>query len=246
MNTDPLQSLETTDLALLNLLLLNAFDLRACISSDPDTHPAARTYVTLLLWLDSPAIRPAYEALLALEAEKSAAADIVREERARSCIEFAVSIARKNLADASRIPDNHDQINRRARELRLLARPLIRTTRASRNARSTTTHHTIPENSPTSPPPNPHTPSPQSSSSGHDITARESAQTTLAQPALITTDSDSPLSTSTFSHHTPSPDHSTISNLLSAAHSSFPPLTPHTISAATRILNAVGTAKVLT
>ncbi|MBU6412056.1 MAG: hypothetical protein KGS45_01160 [Planctomycetes bacterium] len=238
MNTDPLQQLPSSELALLNLLILNSFNLRACISPDPQTHAARRTYITLLLWLDTPLIRPAYQALVALEAEKSAAADIAREECARSALEHAVLVARQNLDDATRLPDNHEQIDRRARELRLLARPLIRARRTSASAPTSHAHHTNPSPDPS------HAQSvklPRARRDSAPASKVTSQNPPPHHPATSTAHSaTSILAVAQSSAHTPLTPHSTIYNLLSDTQAARQPLSPHTLSAATRLLNAAG------
>jgi hypothetical protein len=244
MNHDPLQHLNPADLTLLNLLFFQGLDLRSCISTEPDTHPARRTYLTLLVWFGSPTIRAATSAILTLEAEKSAAADLLREDRARTALDYAVTITHRCLEAAVRLqspddPENADTLDRHARQLRLLARPLIRARRA---AKSAAPHHTIPDAASSPSHEKTAAANPTSSSSLTNRKHNDTPNTDAIADSPTTPAPIDPILSSIHTRptHIPSPHHSTISNLLNTAPITLPRSHHPPTSAAAKLLSSVG------
>ncbi|MBU6413857.1 MAG: hypothetical protein KGS45_10300 [Planctomycetes bacterium] len=142
---NPLTHLETVDLNLLNLIARNSFDLASLAPSLQGQHPACDSYTSLLLWVESDPIRPAFEYLQAKAAENALRAERGRQERARDALDYAIYIARDALARACMKKDqkeSNDLAHRLIRELRLLARALIsptstNTTRGSKEKPTT-------------------------------------------------------------------------------------------------------------
>lgn len=125
---NPLTHLETVDLNLLNLIARNSFDLASLAPSLHGQHPACDSYTSLLLWVESDPIRPAFEYLQAKAAENALRAERGRQERARDALDYAIYIARDALARALEKKDqkeSNDLTHRLIRELRLLARAVI-------------------------------------------------------------------------------------------------------------------------
>lgn len=161
--TSELPPLHPQDLALIELLDAERFNIRALLNKVNPIHPVQRSLVTLTQWAKQPHIRATLDAIMEAHQALWAKADAQAHIVARESLTHALAMAASMIPHFDTCPDDPDKAEEFAkraefyiRETRSLARTLLKlspppppppSSRRSRSAASPSSHLTDPDTS---------------------------------------------------------------------------------------------------
>ncbi len=156
--TDP-QPLTSQDLALIEALEENRFNIRLLINKIDPIHPAQRDIISLTRWARQPHINQAIDAIVDTHRELAKKADAHAHLVAKESLSHALAVAASMIPHFDTCPDDPQQAEAFARhsetlirETRLIARTLLKLSPppAPRRSKSAASNHTDNDNDTTS------------------------------------------------------------------------------------------------